>query len=147
MKKIKTRNIEYVEVACDTAKDKLKIGDIEVLRGKKVKSVTAFRVDNVTKSPDGNALANANAFKCAYLKLRIKGKDRINEAPLSDFDSTLQNGKRWTMPEAVELDLTNSYITLGDKATQVNGEVFLLNFEFDELADDINAPSKEATKK
>ena len=130
----RTRNVEFVEVTTGAANtnNKLKIGDVEVLRGKKIRSITTFRVADVPKSPNSSALVNAAVFGSSFLLLRILGKDRLNQVPLADFVPGLNNGRRWEFPQPVELDLTNSFVVCGDKASFVANEVYLLYFEFEE---------------
>lgn len=132
--RVRTRNYEFVEVTTGAANtnNKLKIGDIEVLRGKKVKSITAFRVADVPKSPNGSALVNAAVFGSSFALIRILGKDRLNQVPLADFVPGLNDGRRWEFPYPVELDLSNSFVVCGDKASFVANEVYLLYFEFEE---------------
>lgn len=122
---------ETVSLSTVTSIGKNNFQDIDNLRGKKIKVIDTFPVSAVSKDSNGNALVNANAYKCGFLVLSVKGKEAVNRIPLSALDPTQNNGRRMSFNDII-IDFLKSYVEFGDSSTTVTGEVVLFNFYFDD---------------
>jgi hypothetical protein len=122
--------VENIEITIDAARKQYKFGDIENLRGKKIRVIDFFRVTDVPVSPLANPLANDTVFNKSFLVLAIRGKEDINRVPLAVFNPKDNFGRRLLLNDVV-VDWPKSFIEVGNTVGIVANETYFCNIYFE----------------
>lgn len=138
----KYSGIETVAVALSTSANRTTIGNQPNLERRKIVAIGANL--QAAKSPNGvntiGTTAQAAKDKTFVTIRDNKDKERFKDVPLRNLDHTIQNAAQDAMaanpmaplvlPEPMQLDYRNSYITVADLTAIANGEVVLLTFYY-----------------
>jgi hypothetical protein len=90
------------------------------------------KVGDVPKTPLGNAVLNATAFKNAFLTLKVKGnRDAIHHLPLNALNVPANDGKLKEF-DLTDVDFENSYIQFSTAVGLIVDEEVLFSFYYDE---------------
>jgi hypothetical protein len=123
--------VDNVELMLDNIRLQYKFGDIENLRGKRIRIIEAFRNTETPTSPMGNTLVADEIFNKAYLVLCINGKEEINRVPLRVFNPTNNSGRRVLLND-LSIDWPKSYVELGSIANVNVGTAFFFNVYYED---------------
>lgn len=122
--------VENIEITIEASKKQFKFGDIENLRGKKIRVIDFFRVTDVPVSPLSSPLANDTVFNKSFAVLAVKGKEDINRVPLQVFNPKDNFGRRLLLNDIV-IDWPKSFIEVGNQVGIVVGETYFCNVYFE----------------
>ncbi len=126
----KVQNLENVEVILDsTTKQKFYFGDIERLRGQKIKHIDIPSETEVPVSPLGKDVVNNTVYAKSFLVLVNKSQEKINRLPLKSLNPFQTYGKRLAIDDLV-IDWPKSYIEVGSIPGIVANEVFFVNIYY-----------------
>lgn len=121
------KKVEVIELLVGNTGKQHKFGDLENLRGKKVRIIDFFRVTDVPVTPVGGTAVVADAtFNKSFLVLAIKGREDVNRVPLTVFNPKDNFGRRVLLDDLV-IDWPKSFIEVGNTAGLVITESWLCN--------------------
>lgn len=126
------KRVENIELVIDNAgKKQHKFGDLENLRGKKIRIIDIFRVTDVPVSHLGVPVCNDATFNKSFLVLAVKGREDFNRVPLQVFNPKDNFGRRILIDDVV-VDWSKSFIEVGNQIGVAAGECFLLNVYYND---------------
>lgn len=125
------KKVEVIELTIGNASKTHKFGDLENLRGKKVRIIDFFRVTDVPVSPLGSPVVADATFNKSFLVLAVKGREDVNRVPITVFNPKDNFGRRLLLGDIV-VDWPKSFIEVGNQVGLAVGETWLLNVYYED---------------
>lgn len=101
----------------------------EVLKGKKIVAIEAFKQSDISQTAMGKTVINDDAFKQAFLTITQKGVEKVGSLPLAALHAPSNNGLVKFFND-IEPDMQKSYVAFPSVDNLVKDEVVLLVFYF-----------------
>ena len=121
-----------VPVTAATAKITLP-QDATTIENGRIIAIEAYSVAQLGTTPDQRVTVNANAFNNAFLTLRNRetGHDDYHQVPLRDLLRDNNSGIMERI-KSLKVDVSQSYIEVGNTSTLTLGECFLFRFVYEQ---------------
>lgn len=123
------KKVEVIELVVGNNAKQHRFGDIDNLRGKKVRIIDFFRVTDVPFTPAGTEVVSNATFNKSFLVLAIKSREDVNRVPLTVFNPKDNFGRRILLDDLL-IDWPKSFIEVGNTAGLVPTESWLCNIYY-----------------
>lgn len=121
-----------VKIANNTDKEIVLPQSASILEDAFIEAIEAYSVSELPLTPNGNTVVNPFVLSMSFLNLRDKesGRDDLYQIPLVDARRTFNNGGFVERFKPVQIDISQSKITIANPAAVTVGEYFAIRFYY-----------------